>query len=773
MDSIQDQAALRAELIKVLQQPDVDYNRVVGLSQQIASSDPNELRFSVDASVITRIGRELVARQETAVSELVKNAYDADAQLVELTFTDSNSVGGSLLIEDDGIGMTRQQLVDGFMRLSSADKVNNPISPIYERMRAGRKGIGRFAAQRLGNKLTIVTQTKESSNALSFEIDWRRFKNNQDLVSIASPIRSIAKLKEQGTSILIGDLIDAWSTASISRIFRYIADLLQPFPLSEVQQRPNVDPGFQANLYRSVDGKKELIANVEETIFGFALADIEAFVDSNGIGAWSIRSAKLDLDEKAIPIGKDRDRPTIPFEYLKDVYVKAYYFIYDSSYVPLNYQKLIREMAREQGGIRIYRNGFRVLPYGEKFNDWLRLDDSSARRLLLPPHANINFFGFVQITDPEGALFQETSSREGLIENDAFVELGEFVGRVVRDVALRVASIRGRKQLPKWGKSSADKTVAERLTAATATLDNIIETLVDVSTTEQKTQDLTIATKIEPLRDLALEIQDTALQSERETTLQIEEREVLRVLASVGQAIGEFTHEFEHNYGAILANAYKLRDSHPDLSHGEDYEAAKTLVDQLEIFKIYTGYFYKAMAENARREMAPQELGVIIRAFCTAMGTRYGTTIIEPDVVGLDLYTCPSHPAEWAAILFNLFTNAKKAIKRQGDPGRILLRAGREADKVYIELSDTGDGIDPSIEDRLFEAFATTTSSSGPYGSEDEEVLGSGLGLKIVNDMVMSYGGQASVVAPPPGYSTCFRIEVPAATEKELSNYDL
>lgn len=106
------------------------------------------------------------------MSELVKNAYDADASLATLDFIDVDYEGGTLVIEDNGSGMTRDQLINGFMRISSSAKIHEPISPIYERNRAGRKGIGRFSAQRLGNSLTIITQTKDSDTALKIVVDW-------------------------------------------------------------------------------------------------------------------------------------------------------------------------------------------------------------------------------------------------------------------------------------------------------------------------------------------------------------------------------------------------------------------------------------------------------------------------------------------------------------------------------------------------------------------------------------------------------------------------
>ena len=172
---------LREELLSVLEQDPLDYNRVQKLSSELAKLEPGAVRFSVDAGLISRLGRELVARQETAVAELVKNAYDADARQVTLTFSEADAPGGRLEIQDDGLGMTREQLIAGFMRLSSSEKVEHPTSPRYKRQRAGRKGIGRFAVQRLGNKLTIRTQTKDSPTALEVMIDWDAFAMGLDL----------------------------------------------------------------------------------------------------------------------------------------------------------------------------------------------------------------------------------------------------------------------------------------------------------------------------------------------------------------------------------------------------------------------------------------------------------------------------------------------------------------------------------------------------------------------------------------------------------------
>ena len=101
---------LKEELKKELVGTTNDFSRILSLSQQIAALDENNVRFSVDASHISRLGLELVAKQETAVAELVKNGYDADALQVDLIFKNIDKSGGSLEIIDNGHGMTRDNL---------------------------------------------------------------------------------------------------------------------------------------------------------------------------------------------------------------------------------------------------------------------------------------------------------------------------------------------------------------------------------------------------------------------------------------------------------------------------------------------------------------------------------------------------------------------------------------------------------------------------------------------------------------------------------------
>jgi signal transduction histidine kinase len=132
------------------------------------------------------------------------------------------------------------------------------------------------------------------------------------------------------------------------------------------------------------------------------------------------------------------------------------------------------------------------------------------------------------------------------------------------------------------------------------------------------------------------------------------------------------------------------------------------------------------------------------------------------------------HPSEWSSILFNFYTNAKKAVKRTKQPGEIKIECGFEGDKIYLEFSDTGDGISEENEERIFEEFFTTTSPELLDNIQSSnDITGTGLGLKIVKDIVNSYRGNVEVVQAKDHFNTCLRVEIPKATEKELDKYGI
>jgi signal transduction histidine kinase len=605
-------------------------------------------------------------------------------------------------------------------------------------------------------------------------------------------VEKVPKEREEGTTLLILNLRDSWSEAEQNRVYRYASEVLQPFPIERFKKKPKkkaeqieaplADPGFKVSLVSKTGEEETIVADQEKTLFAHALAVIEGYVDDNGEGIWSIQSDPLKIKEEVAPIGSDTQN-TKPFFSLRQVALKAYYFIggTGASHIPKLLRTPIAELSRTQGGIRVFRNGFRVSPYGERGNDWTGLDASSGVRAVLPQHANSNFFGFIELVDPDNTLFEELTNREGLIENKAFTELREFTYRVLTAGILRVAEARGKKQTrgqKNWKKDSGAKTEttpAEDIDAAVGAVNEAINEveaglLTDGSVTdgspvendENKTDK-----PVDPLAGVkaAVSVLANTARGALATTEShyLEELGMLRVLGTLGLVIGEFTHEIKQTLGAAQLNADRLSDFIP--LDAEERKVLDHLAANLDRIRGYSGYFYQTVADNVNRELLPQDLRAIGRQFVEAMTpsvNRVGLTL-DFEVKGYELFTPPMHSSELGSILFNFYSNSVKAIGRNPkSKGQMLLRVGGDNKTVFMEFADDGDGIAAEYNDRIFNAFFTTSTPGNRDSTLTEEAQGSGLGLKIVADIVDVYNGEVYLTSAPTGYVTCLRVEFPA-----------
>ncbi len=756
---------IKTELAELLKAEKPDYSAILALSNEFAQLDSEHVRFSVDAGLINRLGKELVGKGETAISELIKNAYDADATKVDLVFKNALKPGGTLIIEDDGVGMSYEELINGFMRISSSDKIHNPVSNKYKRRKAGRKGIGRFSTQRLGRELTIITQTENVDLAIRAFIKWDEFISDRNLTDISFAIDFIPKTKQNGTILIIDSLNDSWTDAAIKRAYKYTENLLIPEPLSSERKKwdnERNDPGFKANLYRDFISENNCIIDEHSAFYNHALAVIEGYIDYNGNGFWRMTSSKLDITNSVYqPIGKDRDNHSSKFSHIHDIYFKTYYFIYDSDLIPKSIFSYVKRLGNESGGIKLYRNGFRVPPYGENGNDWIGLDESVRRRTYIFPHQNQSFFGFVEIGDVSTYLFEETSSREGLVENEAYLEMTDFLYRAIIAAGLEIAAIREKKQTANqknWSKRGKEK-IKEGL--------EDLKRLTDSESTQDSEQ-TSDNDRQQQYRNIFQKISEGLDEDSSETQALIDENNMLRIFAALGLVIGEFVHEIKNYLPGFDAEISYLNDLLTDNKDAK--ERISLLKNNVDAFSSYTLYFDKSISRNVSRDLEPIHIKERINTFLNIIERNALkahikiNTNLDDDVILLsDMTTIPMHPSEWASILFNLYTNSKKAIRKRGlNSGQIKIECWENDSKIFIDFSDNGCGVDPTIKDRIFDAFVTTTGVASQNSSDIDVHTGTGLGLKIISDILSSYNGSIRLKeSHAPEYKTTFRIEIP------------
>lgn len=427
-----------------------------------------------------------------------------------------------------------------------------------------------------------------------------------------------------------------------------------------------------------------MIFNEHISIFDKALATFEGYIDKGHIGHVSIKSESLELDDVIDIVGDDNQ----VYIKLSDVHFKIYYFIYNR---PLYYgdritnQELnsIQSLSLTASGVRLYRNGFRVLPYGEATDDWTKVDRrwSSDSGVINVPLSNKNLFGFVEIQDSTGMLFEETSSREGLIENEAFNELSDFVHKSLVAARQRLASALTR--FKKRRNADILENDTEKDTSINEKLDFLDKMINDSVANLNNDNQIDRNKRFYEGKQIVHELRG-----------QLEELSMLRVLAGLGLSIGEFTHEIKQYRPSIYGQIHQLLSM--SLSKEAISRVNKIKYNFDNLF-VYTDYFRKTITQNLDRRVESIDILEIIDDFKKIIKKDADQFGIKFDVVArsFDVTIIPMHRSEWSSILYNLYSNAKKAIVRaKKDIGIIRIVVGSlNDDTAFIDFEDNGDGI--------------------------------------------------------------------------------
>ena len=197
---------------------------------------PAEPRFTVDTHLFRELGELLVGRDSTALIELIKNSYDADATEVMVhgeRLDDPRS--GRIVVVDNGGGMTRDQFIAGFLRVASRFKeLGTRRSTRFGRRYTGVKGIGRLAAHKLARKLEVESITKGATpTALHAVIDWDRIEGYETLDDIPHGTISFTERAARpdapaGTTLTLSRLRRKWSEAERSRFLAEVSSFQAP-----------------------------------------------------------------------------------------------------------------------------------------------------------------------------------------------------------------------------------------------------------------------------------------------------------------------------------------------------------------------------------------------------------------------------------------------------------------------------------------------------------------------------------------------------------------
>ena len=503
----------------------------------------------------------------------------------------------------------------------------------------------------------------------------------------------------------------------------------------------------------------------ERELISSALATVTATVDDQG--QWNVLveskylKKKWTYDLTQVP---DDEKKDWQFAALRNVTLEVAYYIWDEDILESLNLKRKRKLVTQRAGIRVYRNGFRVPPYGNPGNDWLGLDRSESRRRILVAFGNKNWLGHIVIRDPDNHLIVETSSREGLVQNQYYDELRTFAKNVLQYCAVLIGRVRGRKVFasdPAFGQTKVER--------AKATVERLSRELKELTAARQSNissyakESVTETTIAEIRRELEVLLKDTTEISG--------EMSVLRVLASVGMSVLMFSHEVK---GVLVAMLSQIDVLLADEEVGrKTANKLKSLQEHLLRLQHFTGFYESTGGAAAARERLYTDVLATASTFVDtfkAQALRRGIQLSFEGDVTLPPRQVGIHEAEFSSILINLYTNSVKAIERRtGLTNRkITVRHKRIGNKDSLEFLDNGLGIKKEDREKVFEPFFTTTDVRTSVRPGSPEMFGTGLGLTITRDSVKSASGSIDVVIPPPaGYMTCIRLELPHTSHED------
>jgi signal transduction histidine kinase len=427
------------------------------------------------ARLIHTIGRDLIGDSYAALVELVKNSYDADASKVDINFTYKEVNKNSALIisiNDDGHGMDFDTIINKWLVPATNDKLNRKISPKKNRKLQGRKGIGRFSAAILGQEMTLVS-IDEKGEKSTIIIDWRIFNSDDFLENVellvekeqtnensGTFIELIAFDEIQKTNIEEEDKLSVWNETSINTLINELRKLISPFDDFEVDK-------FKINLEFN-DCPIEYFNSTKLEIETYPIIElydyrISGIIDNEG-------NAKLEYENNALFNTKQKEVIEVKYllsegskycglinidfrvfdrdpEAIDNLINKGLIDPISEKYAGKNEAK---RMLNAVYGAKIYKNKFRIRPYGTDGNDWLEKDKDRIQNPSLIV-SNNQLVGFITIETEDISRLEEKSARDGLKENEYFSGLKELSKLALKELelrrfAFRERSLKGRKE---------------------------------------------------------------------------------------------------------------------------------------------------------------------------------------------------------------------------------------------------------------------------------------------------------------------------------------
>ncbi|GAB16206.1 putative two-component histidine kinase [Arthrobacter globiformis NBRC 12137] len=695
------------------------------------------------ARLVHTLGSELISSEDVALVELVKNAYDADATQVTIRFNGPLKSGtGSIEVWDNGHGMTADTVRKVWLDIATPYRKEVITSESGNRRVLGEKGIGRLAASRIAEHSVITTRRTDGTET-TFRIDWGQFHRDlyldeievavveeQPKVFVSHGEASVVQgesLTESGTVVKMERLLRDWQYTDIANLRLMLERMIPPLPEgvidSDLQAVFSVElivpdeiselggsvspsdilmlPDYKMAGNVSSDGIAHLTyierrtGAVEEITINLRVSDdLGDATRLPSCGPLTIDFRAWDLDREA-------------FEAIKPELSQSNIGIRD-----------YRNQIKDHAGLALFRDGFRVQPFGERGYDWLNLDlrrvNSPSLRL-----SNNQVSGFIFLTADLNPGLRDRSHREGLIDTPEYEDLKQVSLQILAEMESRRYKFRKRlgsgRERRSPGSGLFEKFDLSGLEALAASRKADKELVAAITETAKE------------VRAATSDLQEILLQFAKSATL--------------STLVDMVLHEGRTGLMDVDNGVRKLNIVRQRLDTFDLPEVERRIGDSLDSLgngRALVGSLFDRLSPLAGRKRGrPQKVQLssltnpVSQIFAAELARQYTTLSVEVDDA-----TVSVEPIEFQHILINLVSNAMYWVRQRPDSKRkISIRAGRDdGGSIVIYVNDSGPGVPEDKKDLIFDAYVSTREG------------GMGLGLSIVHTIAVEYyGGAVSV----------------------------
>lgn len=696
------------------------------------------MNWEFDVNVFKLLGSQLISDKFTAIIELVKNSYDANATEVKIDFYKDK-----IIIKDNGLGMSKKDISSKWMKIGTNNKRNATHSPKpFNRVFLGEKGIGRFAIEKIADLITLETKQEDINIVHKLVIDWSVYKNAADeknsqlFTSMLNKYKQTEALElntnlnrtDRGTILTFENLKEEWTNLDIRRLKRELAKFVSP-----IRTKIEEKNGFKIFV-------KEYIEN---TLFD--VSDYEEVINSSlDYASESYHINFNQTEQEELHFNEDENKIEILKNKMKDFGPISVHIFYFNSEDKKKFKLAYKGKDLKIDGFKIYRDSILATPFVEiaapeagvdSYRDILGIDKRRWSNFFGKISSH-DFIGIIELTKKDNPNIRDLTNRQDFEDTKEYRLLKEFIVEQLIQIEKKLDY---EKKLSKKAKEKEVEKAKDEVNDIRNHLNSLIE------------KEPTLKNDVEPMYSYLKNIENTLKISSKEIdelNQTIERKdELYHSLMSLQEYAAELAHMVRNSLVKIIGFSKYLYDhlngtkwfSKSNILHNE----LQTMLQDVEYMLDY------AESGHKLKEFDLSEL--MLKAF-SRFDEQFENEKISIQLIKPDRFLVTHIETFMRDIFNNLISNSRRSLKKVDRDKKIIkCSAYKEENEFIIIFSDNGIGIEDEIKEKIYDRYFSTNKDEG----------GAGIGLYVVKNNLKTLNGKIELIEPEFEVGCSFKITIP------------